>query len=169
MEDVTSNDEILFLFLSLGMVPWNSTSGGFAYIWQSKWVGIIAIKTEGTQIHFLSDVLVAVASLDLNVPNNSMCSCWSFYSLLFCLSNCLKAHNTCTNIIWKYKKKYSVCNLVCITFFKIYWNGTCTTQADLYVLLHLDAWLQNPHVTNMHTFQHWTPVCFIIHELGVDR
>ena len=29
------------------------------------WVGIIAIKTEGTQIHFLSDALVAVESLDL--------------------------------------------------------------------------------------------------------
>ena len=29
--------------------------------------GIIAIKTEGTQIHFLSDVLVTVASLDLKV------------------------------------------------------------------------------------------------------
>ena len=50
------------------MVPWNSASGGFAYIWQSKWLGIIAIKTERTQIHFLSDVLVAVASLDLKVP-----------------------------------------------------------------------------------------------------
>ena len=50
------------------MVPWNSASEGFAYNWQSKWVGIIAIKTEKTQIHFLSDVLVAVASLDLLVP-----------------------------------------------------------------------------------------------------
>ena len=50
------------------MVFWNSASGGFAYFWQSKWVGIIAIKTERTQIHFLSDVLVAVASLDLKVP-----------------------------------------------------------------------------------------------------
>ena len=50
--------------LEYAMVPWNSTSGGFAYIWQSKWVGIIAIKTEKTQIHFLSDVLVAVAPLD---------------------------------------------------------------------------------------------------------
>ena len=38
------------------MVPWNSTSGGFAYILQSKEVGIIAIKTERTQIHFLNDV-----------------------------------------------------------------------------------------------------------------
>ena len=34
------------------------TSGRFAYIWHSKRVGIIAIKTERTQIHFLSDVLV---------------------------------------------------------------------------------------------------------------
>ena len=51
----------------LDMVTWNSASGGFAYIWQSKWVGIIAVKTERTQIHFLSDVLVAVASLDLKV------------------------------------------------------------------------------------------------------
>ena len=30
-------------------------------------MGIIAIKTVRTQIHFLSDVLVAVASLDLKV------------------------------------------------------------------------------------------------------
>ena len=50
------------------MVPRNSTPGGFAYIWQSKWVEIIAIKNERTQIHFLSDVLIAVASLDLKVP-----------------------------------------------------------------------------------------------------
>ena len=40
----------------------NSTPGGFTYIWQSKWVGIVAIKTEGTPVHFLSDVLVAFAS-----------------------------------------------------------------------------------------------------------
>ena len=31
----------------------------------SGWEGIISIKTERTQIHFLSDVLIAVASLDL--------------------------------------------------------------------------------------------------------
>ena len=51
------------------MVPWNSTPGGFAYIWQSKWVVTIAIKTERTQIHLLSDVLIPVASLDLKVPS----------------------------------------------------------------------------------------------------
>ena len=54
------------------MVSWNSASGGFAYNWQSKWVGIITIKTERTHIHFLSDVLIAVASLDLKVPNISV-------------------------------------------------------------------------------------------------
>ena len=59
-----------FISLSeLDMVPWNSTPWGFAYIWQSKWVGIIAAKTERTQIHFLSDVFVAAPSLDLKVPN----------------------------------------------------------------------------------------------------
>ena len=57
------------------MDPQNSASGGFAYISQSKWVGIIAIKNEGTQIHFLSDVLVVVASLDLKVPNELIALC----------------------------------------------------------------------------------------------
>ena len=51
----------------LDMVPRNSTPGGFAYIWQSKWIEIITIKSERTQIHLLSVVLVAVA-LYLEVP-----------------------------------------------------------------------------------------------------
>ena len=58
-------DDYLFLIDYLDMVPRNSTPGGFAYIWQSKWVGIVSIKTERTQIHFLSDVLIAFAWLDL--------------------------------------------------------------------------------------------------------
>ena len=59
------NDEILFLCLNLDMVPRNSTSEGFAYIWKSKWVGIIVIRTERTKIHYLSDV---VGSVNLKVP-----------------------------------------------------------------------------------------------------
>ena len=59
-------------FISLSELPWiwslEILSGGFSYICQSKWVGIIAIKTIGTQINFLSDVPVAVESLDLKVP-----------------------------------------------------------------------------------------------------
>ena len=35
----------------------------------SRWVRIIAIMTERTQIHFLSYVLVAVASLEFKIPN----------------------------------------------------------------------------------------------------
>ena len=57
-----------FSFSNLDMFLRNSTPGGLAYIWQSKWVGIIAIKTERTQIHFLIDVLIAVALLNLKVP-----------------------------------------------------------------------------------------------------
>ena len=61
-------------FFSLSELGWIWSLGiqlhweGLAYIWQSKWLRIVAIKTERTQIHFLSDVLVAVASLDLKVP-----------------------------------------------------------------------------------------------------
>ena len=43
------------------------TVGGFAYIWQSKWVGIVTMKARRTQIHLLSDVFSAVASSDLKV------------------------------------------------------------------------------------------------------
>ena len=38
-------------------------SGMFAYIWQSKWVGIIAMKIERTRIHFLSNIFAAIAVL----------------------------------------------------------------------------------------------------------
>ena len=51
------------------MVPKNSIPGGITYISQSKWEGIIAIKTQRTEIHILSDVIVAVSSLDLKVPS----------------------------------------------------------------------------------------------------
>ena len=53
-----------FSILSLAMVPRNSASGGFTHIWQSKCIRIIAIKTEGTDIHFLSDVLIAVRAVE---------------------------------------------------------------------------------------------------------
>ena len=75
-----------YFFLSLDII-WNSASGGFAYIWQSNWVGIIAIKTEGTQIHFLSDVLLAVASLDLKVPIAFLRSQWGFPSMVLTKMN----------------------------------------------------------------------------------
>ena len=45
-----------------------STSGEFAYIWQSKGViRIIAKKIERTRIHFLSDVFAAIAVLGSSV------------------------------------------------------------------------------------------------------
>ena len=57
MEDVNKPRRNNISLPELGYCPlWNSTSGRFAHIWQSKWVGIIAIKTVGNKIHFLSDV-----------------------------------------------------------------------------------------------------------------
>ena len=49
-----SNKEILLLFLNLDL-------GGFAYILQSNWVGIITIQTERTQIDFLCNVLILLS------------------------------------------------------------------------------------------------------------
>ena len=43
------------------MVFKNSTLRKFANIWQNEQGGVIAVKFETAQIHFLGEVLVAVA------------------------------------------------------------------------------------------------------------
>ena len=69
---LTSNDELLFLFLNVDIVPRNTIPGKLAYISKSKCVRIIAIKTEWTQIHFLfATFLVAVVRLELKVPSKN--------------------------------------------------------------------------------------------------
>ena len=75
------------------MVPWNSTSEGFTYIWHSKWVGIIATKTKRTLILFLSDILIALELLDRNkvpvgrdsIEHTLYRSVWCSGSSLHCL------------------------------------------------------------------------------------
>ena len=65
----TNNDGIFHLFLNLDKALKNSTPGEFAYIQQSKRVGIIAIKIENREFPIiLSDVLPAAAILHLKVP-----------------------------------------------------------------------------------------------------
>ena len=103
------------------MVPWNSASGGFAYKWQSKLVGIVAIKTEKTQIHFSSDVLVAVAPLDLKVPiihdgdvnetgikavgldwqDNNLARASCFFVHLFPVTARLRRENAWFHVLWE--------------------------------------------------------------------
>ena len=68
-EDVNERRRNFILSLNLNMVLRNSTLGGFGYIWQRKWVGIIAMKTERTQVQFWSDVFGAVASSGRKFPN----------------------------------------------------------------------------------------------------
>ena len=63
MENVNKLRRNFISLSELGYSPLEFNSRRMANFWQSKWVGIIAIKTEGTQIHFLSDVVVE--SLDL--------------------------------------------------------------------------------------------------------
>ena len=45
-EDVNKRRRDFILFPNLNMVLRNSSPGGFAYIWQNKWDGIIALKTD---------------------------------------------------------------------------------------------------------------------------
>ena len=68
MEDVNKQRRNFISLSKLGYCPLKLSFRKVRLHVTSKWVEIIAIETEGTQIHFLSDVLVAVASLDLKVP-----------------------------------------------------------------------------------------------------
>ena len=63
-EDINDRRRNFILSPNLNIVLRNSTPGGFAYIWQSKWFGKIAIKTGRMQTHFRSDIFAAVASSD---------------------------------------------------------------------------------------------------------
>ena len=67
MENVNKQRRNFISLSELGYGPLEFNLRRVCLHLQSKWVGIIAIKTERTQIQFLSDVLVAVASLDLKV------------------------------------------------------------------------------------------------------
>ena len=83
------------------------------YNWQSKWVGIIAVKTE-TQVHFLSDVLVAVASLDLKVPNRRDTRLQDKANISLLISSphtvngpsCHARHNILDSTLWVLNSRY---------------------------------------------------------------
>ena len=68
MEDVNKERRNFISLSKLGYCPLKFSFRRVCLHLTSKWVEIIAIETKGTQIHFLSDVLVAVGSLDLKVP-----------------------------------------------------------------------------------------------------
>ena len=55
MEDVNKRGRICLLF-DHGYFLRNSTPGDFGYVWQSKQVGIIALKFRKTRNHFLNSV-----------------------------------------------------------------------------------------------------------------
>ena len=65
MEDVNNQRRNFISLSELGYGPKEFYSRRVLPHLTSKWVGIIAIKTEKDAIHFLSDVLIAAASLNL--------------------------------------------------------------------------------------------------------
>ena len=66
MEDVNKERRN---FISLSELGYGPLKFSFRRVRLHLKKGIIASKTEETQIHFLCGVLVTVASLDLKVPN----------------------------------------------------------------------------------------------------
>ena len=63
------DNNFLFLFPNFDTVLSNSTPKKVSNIWRIKRDGISAKKFEAERIHFLSDVLVAVAVVVVKLPN----------------------------------------------------------------------------------------------------
>ena len=69
MEDVTSDDELFFLFLNLSAVPKKSTPGKFPYIRNFQQIGINTTKLEKRQfILKVMHVFDAVTFADAKSP-----------------------------------------------------------------------------------------------------
>ena len=60
-EPLTSDDELIFLFLNLSAVSKKSTPGKFSYIWHFQRTGVKGDKVEKARIHVKSDIFTAVA------------------------------------------------------------------------------------------------------------
>ena len=59
MKDINKQRRNFLLFLKLNSALGNLTPGEFAYIWKSKWLGIIEMKIERTWIDIFSEVFFA--------------------------------------------------------------------------------------------------------------
>ena len=102
MEDVNKQRRNFISLSELGYGPLKFSFGMVRLHLTSKWVGIITIKTERTQIHFLSDVLVAVASLDLKVAvNYTYARGWHVHQTTFERNSSLGHHH----VVWNGKTK----------------------------------------------------------------
>ena len=90
MKDINKQRRNFLLFLKLNSALGNLTPGEFAYIWKSKWLGIIAMKIERTWTDIFSEVFAAaVLGLRGRIfatlgPLDSVvvqCILWSVYSV----------------------------------------------------------------------------------------
>ena len=118
MENVNKQRRNLSFFLNLDVVPWDSTSGGFAYIWENKWMGIVAIKTGRTKILFLSDNLVALSSLNLTPsPNVALFMRRTKLSELSSWKNRLLAQLSSSKWVWIVHRPFNPIHLLCMQQF----------------------------------------------------
>ena len=85
------------------MVLRNLAQKEFSCIWGSKWVGVIGIEVERTQIHFLSDVFVAVAVCykDLASDPSGYClGCIHEFRKLF--YKCIVIFSSVSETLWSF-------------------------------------------------------------------
>ena len=76
----------------------SKTQKDFAYIWQSKWVGVVAIETARIEIHFLSNVFMAVTIVVSWTLYCFMYFVFIFY-FLYNLILLFLIGNTCTEMV----------------------------------------------------------------------
>ena len=148
-EDVNKQWQHFLSLSKLGYgwpVLWNSTPGEFTYIWQSKWVGIIAVTTEKNKarIHVLSELFAAFAPVFV----------FAFaFVVSFALHLCSRK-NTCHNIFIKdsfspayhgkrYQKKYK----------------RQDTRTQHYPDKHVHVYLATCRKNGVHKLFHSSPQC----------
>ena len=122
------------------MVPWNSTSGVFAFIWQSKSVGIIMVKTEKMQICFKWRCF-AVVSLDLNVPNKSSECGESSHKLVRSGDSCLQVQFWSHSIVGLIMWLLVVCGKNASHSFGFHWISKVEQNCTFVMAYLLNLWI----------------------------
>ena len=100
MKDINKQRRNFLLFLKLNSALGNLTPGEFAYIWKSKWLGIIAMNIERRWIEIFSEVFAAAV---LGLRERIFCDvrtfgqCGSTMYTMVLQSQCHSARHTRAN------------------------------------------------------------------------
>ena len=124
------------------MVLRNSALGGFIYIWQSLWLGVIAMTIEKARIHFFSDVFRPSPSSDLVVllikPIFWRSPCCRRCSFVRCLISCRR--------VWR--RGFGFQSSFLNSYLRSSYFHVSGIQASLLIIYFRDGPNRCPHCTN---------------------